>query len=75
MASVAIVLGSVRPGRVGEQVLKNASHCFLLADEGKFAIHGGYRYASVSDFSAIITDSTNRDVLAAIASTGTPVLC
>lgn len=75
LAKGAVLATSVDDGRVNEQVLKNASYCFLLAEEGKFAVHRGYRYASVSDFSAIITDSTNRDILTAIASTGTPVLC
>lgn len=71
----AVLATSVDDGRVNEQVIKNASYCFLLAEEGKFEIRTGYRYASISDFSAVITDSTNRDILAAIASTGTPVLC
>lgn len=71
----AVLATSVDDGRVNEQVIKNASYCFLLVEEGKFEICTGYRYASVSDFSAIITDATDRDILTAITSTGTPALC
>ena len=71
----AVLATSVDDGRVNEQVIKNASYCFLLVEEGKFEIRTGYRYASVSDFSAIITDATDRDILTAITSTGTPALC
>lgn len=71
----AVLATSVDDGRVNEQVIKNASYCFLLAEEGKFETRTGYRYASISDFSAVITDTANRDILTAIASTGTPVLC
>ena len=56
-------------------MLKNASYRFLLADHEKFSIHSGYRWASISDFTAVITDSTDPNVLRAIAATGTPVLC
>ena len=57
------------------RVLKNASYRFLLADSEKFRIHSGYRWASITDFTAIITDSTDPEVLRAIQATGTPVLC
>ena len=60
---------------VDERVLKNASYRFLLADSEKFRIHSGYRWASITDFTAIITDSTDPEVLRAIQATGTPVLC
>lgn len=73
--SKAVLAESVDDGRVNEQVLQNASYCFLLADASKFAPNGGYRYASITDFSGIITDSTDKTVLSAIAATGTPVLC
>lgn len=72
-----VLADSVDDGRVNEQVLKNASYCFLLADDEKFHIgkNKGYRFASVSDFTAVITDTHDRDALRKIASTGTPVLC
>lgn len=73
--SKAVLAESVDDGRVNEQVLQNASYCFLLADASKFSPSGGYRYASINDFSGIITDSTDKSVLSAIAATGTPVLC
>lgn len=71
----AVLATSVDDGRVSEQAIKNASYRFLLADHGKFGQRAGYRYASITDFTAVITDSCDRSVLRAIASTGTPVLC
>lgn len=71
----AVLADSVDDGRVNERVLQNASYCFLLADEMKFSQHKGYRFASVSDFAAVITDSCDRELQRRIASTGVPVLC
>lgn len=73
--SKAVLAESVDDGRVNEQVLQNASYCFLLADASKFSPSGGYRYASITDFSGIITDTTDTEILSGIAATGTPVLC
>ena len=70
-----VLATSVDDGRVQERVLQNASYCFLLADDEKFHVSKGYRFASISDFAAVITDTHDRDVLRKIASTGTPVLC
>ncbi len=77
LESSGVLATSVDDGRVNEQVLKNASYCFLLADDEKFRAKKGkgYRYASLSDFAAVITDTTDRDVLRKVAATGTPVLC
>ncbi len=62
-------------GSVKQRALQNASYKFLLADRSKFRIHKGYRFASVNDFTAVITDETNPDILRAIVRTGTPALC
>lgn len=58
-----------------EKVLHNASYRFLLADRSKFDIRGGYRFSSINDFSAVITDETDRQILSKITQTGTLALC
>ena len=75
LGTSAVLATTTDDGKVDDQVLKNASYRFLLADHEKFSIHRGYRWASISDFTAVITDSTDPDVLRSIAATGTPVLC
>lgn len=70
-----VLATSVDDGRVSEQAICNASYRFLLVDHPKFHQHAGYRFASISDFTAVITDSNDHSVLRAIAATGTPVLC
>lgn len=62
-------------GMVKEKVLHNASYRFLLADRAKFDIRGGYRFSSINDFSAVITDETDCSILSKITQTGTPALC
>ena len=62
-------------GMVKEKVLHNASYKFLLADRMKFSVKKGYRFASVNDFSAVITDEADPQILQGITRTGTPVLC
>lgn len=59
---------------LNERVLQNGSYKFLLVDSEKFNIHGGVRYASVPDFTAVITDSRDTKIMQRIVSTGTPVL-
>lgn len=71
----AVLATTTDDGNVDDRVLKNASYRFLLADSEKFRIHSGYRWASITDFTAIITDSTDPEVLRAIQATGTPALC
>lgn len=75
LGTSAVLATTTDDGKVDDQVLKNASYRFLLADHEKFSIHNGYRFASISDFTAVITDSNDHSVLRAIAATGTPVLC
>ena len=75
LGTSAVLATTTDDGKVDDQVLKNASYRFLLADHEKFSIHSGYRFASISDFTAVITDSNDHSVLRAITATGTPVLC
>lgn len=75
LGTSAVLATTTDDGKVDDQVLENASYRFLLADHEKFSIHSGYRWASISDFTAVITDSTDPNVLRAVAATGTPVLC
>ena len=71
----AVLAYNMDDGSVKQRALQNASYKFLLADRSKFRIHKGYRFASVNDFTAVITDETNPDILRAIVRTGTPALC
>ncbi|WP_322150760.1 DeoR/GlpR family DNA-binding transcription regulator [Paratractidigestivibacter sp.] len=71
----SVMADSMDDGLVKEKVLHNASYCFLLADHAKFGIKNGYRFASINDFSAVITDEKDLGVLGKITSTGTPALC
>lgn len=71
----AVLTDGMDDGMVKQKVLKNASHRFLLADRAKFLTRKGYRFASINDFTAVITDESDPTTLAAIFRTGTPVLC
>ena len=71
----AVLAYNMDDGSVKQRALQNASYKFLLADRSKFRIHKGYRFASVNDFTAVITDETDPDILRAIVRTGTPALC
>lgn len=62
-------------GMVKQKVIANASYRFLMVDKDKFSIEMGYRFASITDFSAVITDATDPEILRAIAAKGVPVLC
>ena len=41
-------------------------------EEQKFCAHGNFRFASVSDFSAVITNTSDNDVLGHLARSGVP---
>lgn len=62
-------------GMVKQKAIKNASYRYLLADKEKFHVHKGYRFASINDFTAVITDETDPEVLAGITRLGVPALC
>ncbi len=46
-----------------------------MAEHSKFDFHAGYRFASLTDFTAIITDTTDVSLLGDIAAMGVPALC
>ena len=71
----AVLTNNMDDGMVKQKVLQNASYRFLLADRAKFHVHEGYRFASVNDFTAVITDETDPEPLRALVATGTPALC
>ena len=72
--SSAVLSLGMDDGIVKQRAVQNASYKFLLANSAKFGIRSGYRFATVNDFSAVITNSTDPEVLRKIARTGTPVL-
>lgn len=59
---------------VKEQVIKNASRSYLLADRGKFENSGGIRFATITDFSGVITDCRDEQVVSSIERIGVPVI-
>lgn len=73
--SNAVMTDIMDDGMVKEKVLANASYRFLLADRAKFRRKPGYRFASITDFTAVITDTEDPVVLSEIAEKGVPVLC
>lgn len=71
----AVLSYDMDDGMVKQKVINNASYRFLLADKAKFGVEMGYRFASITDFSAVITDETDPEILRTIAAKGMPVLC
>lgn len=61
-------------GLVKQQVIQNASYKFLLADSKKFKSPGNFRFATLTDFSAIISDTTDPEVIKKVAELGIPLL-
>lgn len=74
LSSASVTSDNIDSGSVKERVIHNASYKFLLADEEKFHHKGNYRFASLDDFSAIITDTSNTEILTKLRSQGIPVL-
>ena len=70
----AVLAESFDDGAVKSRVVQNASFKFLLADEEKFGRQGLYRFASLNDFTGIITDTQNPDVLVKLQRRGIPTL-
>lgn len=61
-------------GMVKQKVVANASYRFLLAERHKFKTGGGYRFSSINDFTAVITDENDPAVLRDVSAHGVPVL-
>ena len=57
-----------------ERVIRNASYKFLLADEQKFNRHDAFRFASLTDFSGIITDAEDPEILRRLQELAIPTL-
>lgn len=74
LETMAVTAGDIDSGSVKEKVIHNASYTFLLANKEKFTRKMSYRFASITDFSAVITDCKDADVLMRLQQTGTPVL-
>lgn len=74
LTTSAVTSQSIEGGEVKERVIHNSSYPFLLAEEQKFCAHGNFRFASVSDFSAVITDTSDDDILDRLARSGVPTL-
>lgn len=72
--NMAIMSSDIDGGSVKERVIHNASYTFLLANKEKFARKESYRFATITDFSAIITDCKDTHTLERLQRTGTPVL-
>lgn len=70
----AVTSNSIDTGEMKERVIHNASYRFLLVEEEKFQRPGVFRFASITDFSAIITNTSNPEILAQLSSYGVPTL-
>lgn len=71
----AVMADVMDNGLVKQRAIENAAYKFLLAEEWKFSSRAGYRFASVTDFTAVVTDETDVAVLGQIAAMGIPTLC
>lgn len=74
LESSAVMSFGMDDGLVRQRAVQNASYKFLLVNSAKFGSRGGYRFASITDFSAVITNTTDPTIISQIARTRTPVL-
>lgn len=70
----SVMAHSFDDGAVKSRVVQNASYKFLMANAGKFERGGMYRFASITDFSAIITDTRDPSILEKLQRYGIPAL-
>ncbi|MCC6102841.1 MAG: DeoR/GlpR family DNA-binding transcription regulator [Olegusella sp.] len=70
----SVMTDGMDSGMVKEKVISNASYRFLLADEKKLHRKDMFRFASLDDFTAIITDANDPEVLRRLQRMGIPVL-
>ena len=70
----AVTSNDIDSGATKEHIIQKASYKFLLADAEKFNYSSAYRFASINDFSAVITDSTDPHVFARLRRLAVPVL-
>ena len=71
----SVTCDTMENGQVKQRAIENATYKFLLAEHNKFDFHAGYRFASLTDFTAVITDVTDVDLLSDVAAMGVPALC
>ncbi|OFK22189.1 DeoR/GlpR family DNA-binding transcription regulator [Olsenella sp. HMSC062G07] len=74
LTNAAVTTDSIDAGEVKERVIHNASYPFLLAEEQKFRMSHRFRFATVTDFCAVITDTDDPEILAGIARQGVAAL-
>lgn len=74
LRNAAVTSDNIDSGSVKERVIRNASYKFLLADEQKFHTHDAFRFASLSDFSAVITDTEDPTILRRLQELAVPTL-
>lgn len=70
----AVTADDIDSGSVKERVIHNASYKFLMADRQKFRRAGAFRFASLTDFDAVITDEHDPQVLRKVQRLGIPTL-
>lgn len=70
----AVTSNSIDTGEMKERVIHNASYRFLLVEEEKFHRPGVFRFASITDFSAIITNASDSEILTQLSRYGVPTL-
>lgn len=71
----AVMADVMDDGLVKQRAIENATYRFLLAEDWKFSNRAGYRFASIGDFTAVVTNESDVAVLGQIASMGIPTLC
>lgn len=74
LKNAAVTSDNIDSGTVKERVIRNASYKFLLADEQKFNRHDAFRFASLTDFSGVITDTEDPEILRKLQALAVPTL-
>ncbi|MCI7438570.1 MAG: DeoR/GlpR family DNA-binding transcription regulator [Coriobacteriaceae bacterium] len=70
----SVMTDSMDSGMVKEKVISNAFYKFLLVDEKKFHRRDSFRFGSLDDFTAVITDANDAEILSRLQRMGIPVL-
>lgn len=70
----SVMAHTAESAAIKRALLKNSSYRYLLADASKFSLEGPNRFGSIDDFSAVITDSPDHEVLDALGKLGVPTI-
>lgn len=70
----AVSTFDLEDGTVKQTVLAASSRSYVVADSHKFSQRGNYRFARISDFTGIITDSAGESQRDAVEALGTALL-